>query len=101
MGNQKVKINSGRKYQTSKSHSMFGRDIASSVGCNVRSTSSATFGGKGWASSSNTSSAGFGFNADDIRVGFGARKNPNAAKGRERRDKKKKSRDRACGMRRY
>jgi RNA-binding protein NOB1 len=100
--NQKVKINSGRKYQTSKSQSMFGRDIASSVGCNVKSTSSATFGGKGWATSANTSSmGGFGTNADDIRVGFGARKNPNAAKGRERRGKKKKSTDRACGMRRY
>eukprot|EP00535_Pseudo-nitzschia_heimii_P000593 CAMPEP_0197177156 /NCGR_PEP_ID=MMETSP1423-20130617/2867_1 /TAXON_ID=476441 /ORGANISM="Pseudo-nitzschia heimii, Strain UNC1101" /LENGTH=766 /DNA_ID=CAMNT_0042626669 /DNA_START=118 /DNA_END=2418 /DNA_ORIENTATION=+ len=99
--NQKVKINSGRKHQTAKSHSMFGRDIASSVGCNVRSTSSATFGGKGWSSSANTTSGGFGFNADDIRVGFGARKNPNAAKGRERRGKKKKASDRACGMRRY
>eukprot|EP00533_Pseudo-nitzschia_delicatissima_P000455 CAMPEP_0116105418 /NCGR_PEP_ID=MMETSP0327-20121206/15022_1 /TAXON_ID=44447 /ORGANISM="Pseudo-nitzschia delicatissima, Strain B596" /LENGTH=961 /DNA_ID=CAMNT_0003597823 /DNA_START=37 /DNA_END=2922 /DNA_ORIENTATION=- len=99
--NQKVKINSGRKYQTQKSQSMFGRDIASSVGCNVKSTSSATFGGKGWASSSNTTSSGFGTNSDDIRVGFGARKNPNAARGRERRGKKKKSSDRACGMRRY
>ena len=99
--NQKVKINSGRKYQTSKSQSMFGRDIASSVGCNVRSTSSASFGGKGWASSSNTSTSGSWSNSDDIRVGFGARKNPNAARGRERRGKKKKSSDRACGMRRY
>ncbi len=99
--NQKVKINSGRKYQTAKSQSMFGRDIASSVGCNVRSTSSASFGGKGWASSSNTSTSGSWSNSDDIRVGFGARKNPNAAKGRERRGKKKKSSDRACGMRRY
>jgi RNA-binding protein NOB1 len=100
--NQKVKINSGRKYQTSKSQSMFGRDIASSVGCNVNSTSSATFGGKGWASTGNTSSnGGFGTSTDDIRVGFGARKNPNAAKGRERRGKKKTSKDRACGMRRY
>ena len=100
--NQKVKINSGRKYQTSKTQSMFGRDIASSVGCNVNSTSSATFGGKGWASTGNTSSnGGFGTSTDDIRVGFGARKNPNAAKGRERRGKKKTSKDRACGMRRY
>lgn len=100
--NQKVKINSGRKYQTSKSQSMFGRDIASSVGCNVNSTSSASFGGKGWASTANTSSnGGFGTSTDDIRVGFGARKNPNAAKGRERRGKKKTSKDRACGMRRY
>ena len=100
--NQKVKINSGKKYQTSRSQSMFGRDIASSVGCNVKSTSSASFGGKGWSNSANTSSVGgFGTNTDDIRVGFGARKNPNASKGRERRGKKKKSSDRACGMRRY
>jgi RNA-binding protein NOB1 len=100
--NQKVKINSGKKYQTSRSQSMFGRDIAASVGCNVRSTSTATFGGKGWSTTANTSAnGGFGSNNDDIRVGFGARKNPNAAKGRERRGKKKKSSDRACGMRRY
>ena len=101
--NQKVKINSGMKYQQSRSQSMFGRDIASSVGCNVGSTSSATFGGKGWSNSGNSSSlnGGFNTNSDDIRVAFGARKNPNAAKGRERRGKKKKSSDRACGMRRY
>lgn len=100
--NQKVKINSGNKYQTSRSQSMFGRDIASSVGCNVKSMSTASFGGKGWSTSANTSAnGGFGTNTDDIRVGFGARKNPNAAKGRERRGKKKKSDDRACGMRRY
>jgi len=99
--NQKVKINSGRKYQQNRSESMFGKDIASSVGCNMRSTSSATFGGKGWSNSTNTVSGGFGSSSDDIRVGFGARKNPNAAKGRERRGKKKKSSDRACGMRRY
>lgn len=105
--NQKVRINSGRKYQQSRSQSMFGKDIATSVGCNVRSTSSATFGGKGWSNSTNTGVAGgggfgqSGSSSDDIRVGFGARKNPNAAKGRERRGKKKKSSDRACGMRRY
>merc|ERR1712166_1473925 len=58
--NQKVKINSGNKYQTSKSHSIFGRDIASSVGCNVKSTSSAKFGGKGWSGSGNTSGSGIG-----------------------------------------
>uniref|UniRef100_A0A7S4AL11 PIN domain-containing protein n=1 Tax=Pseudo-nitzschia australis TaxID=44445 RepID=A0A7S4AL11_9STRA len=101
--NQKVKINSGMKYQQSRSQSMFGRDIASSVGCNVGSTSSATFGGKGWSNPGSSSSlnGGFNTNSDDIRVAFGARKNPNAAKGRERRGKKKKSSDRACGMRRY
>ena len=99
--NQKLKINSGKKHQTSRSQSIFGSDIASSVGCNVRSISSASFGGKGWSTSANTSSAGFGLSTDDIKVGFGARKNPNAAKGRERRGKKKKSSDRACGMRRY
>ena len=100
--NQKVKINSGRKFQTSQTQSIFGRDIAASVGCNVKSKSSATFGGKGWATSANTSSSmGGSFGSEDIRVGFGARRNPNAAKGRERRGKKKKSSDRACGMRRY
>mmetsp|Transcript_38057 Transcript_38057/g.41253 ORF Transcript_38057/g.41253 Transcript_38057/m.41253 type:complete len:362 (-) Transcript_38057:196-1281(-) len=103
--NQKVKINSGHKYQTSKSQSIFGRDIASSVGCNVQSTSSASFVGKngGWSTPGGGGSNN-GFNnssTDDIQVGFGARKNPNAAKGRERRGKKKKSSDRACGMRRY
>jgi hypothetical protein len=99
--NQKVKINSGNKYQTSKSHSIFGRDIASSVGCNVKSTSSAKFGGKGWSGSGSGSGIGNSVSTDDIKVGFGARKNPNAAKGRERRGKKKTSHDRACGMRRY
>jgi hypothetical protein len=38
---------------------------------------------------------------DEIRVGFG-RRNPNSATGgRERRGKKKKSGDKACGLRRY
>jgi len=102
--NQKVKINSGHKYQTSKSQSIFGRDIASSVGCNVQSTSSASFVGKngGWSTPGGGSNNGFtNSTTDDIKVGFGARKNPNAAKGRERRGKKKTSSDRACGMRRY
>lgn len=108
--NQKVKIRSGNTYQTSNSESIFGRDLASTVGCNVTksgvagSSGNDGFGSNGWASSSsaNLRSSGAGATADhDIRVGFGARKNPNAAKGRERRGKKKKSTDRACGMRRY
>lgn len=38
---------------------------------------------------------------DDIQVGFG-RRNPNATKfGRERRGKKKKTTEKACGLRRY
>ena len=74
--NQKVKMRSGGKAKTA-AQSMFGRDIASNVGCNTRSMTE-----------------------DDIRVGFG-RRNPNAAKGRERRGKKKKSTDKACGLRRY
>ena len=74
--NQKVKMRSGGKAR-SDAQSIFGRDIASNVGCHASSAS-----------------------IDDIRVGFG-RRNPNAAKGRERRGKKKKSSDRACGLRRY
>lgn len=102
--NQKVKIHSGNKYRSSKSESIFGKDIASSVGCNnVRhgrgGSSSASFSTKGWSSSTAANSSNNAF--DDIKVGFGARKNPNSAKGRERRGKKKKSSDRACGMRRY
>lgn len=73
--NQKVKISSGGKAKNA-AQSMFGRDIATNVGCH--------------ATSANT----------DIRVGFG-RRNPNEAKGRERRGKKKKSSDKACGLRRY
>ena len=74
--NQKVKMRSGGKSRKA-AQSMFGRDIASNVGCNATAMGS-----------------------DDIRVGFG-RRNPNAAKGRERRGKKKKSSDKACGLRRY
>jgi RNA-binding protein NOB1 len=74
--NQKVKMISGGKARDS-AQSIFGRDIAANVGCHAKAVS-----------------------VDDIRVGFG-RQNPNAAKGRERRGKKKKSVDRACGLRRY
>jgi len=72
---QKVKKNMGGQ---SRAHteSLFGKDIASNVGCGVTSM------------------------PNDIQVGFGKR-NPNAVKGRERRGKKKKSSDRACGLRRY
>lgn len=73
---QKVKMRSGGKARDG-AQSMFGRDIATNVGCHASAV-----------------------NADDIRVGFG-RRNPNAAKGRERRGKKKKSSDKACGLRRY
>lgn len=73
--NQKVKKNSGGQ---AKAHaqSIFGKDIASNIGCQATSM------------------------PNDIQVGFG-RRNPNEAKGRERRGKKKKSSDRACGLRRY
>jgi RNA-binding protein NOB1 len=73
--NQKVKKNSGGQ---SRAHaqSIFGKDIASNVGCQATAM------------------------PNDIQVGFG-RRNPNSAKGRERRGKKKKSSDRACGLRRY
>jgi len=74
--NQKVKIRSGGKAK-SAAQSMFGQDIASNVGCNAKS-----------------------MNVDDISAGFG-RRNPNSAKGRERRGKKKKSSEKACGLRRY
>lgn len=73
---QKVKMRSGGKARNA-AQSIFGADIASNVGCNAQAAS-----------------------ADDIRVGFG-RRNPNAAKGRERRGKKKKTSDKACGLRRY
>lgn len=101
--NQKVKIQSGKKYRSSKSESIFGKDIASSVGCNNVRGGGGAFGSNSWSSSlSSSGRAANGGNAfNDIKVGFGARKNPNAAKGRERRGKKKKSADRACGMRRY
>jgi RNA-binding protein NOB1 len=74
--NQKLKMRSGGKAKCG-AQSIFGRDIASNVGCNANAVT-----------------------ADDIRVGFGHR-NPNAAKGRERRGKKKKSTEKACGLRRY
>lgn len=74
--NQKLKMRSGGRAK-SAAQSIFGRDIATNVGCKVNSVTD-----------------------DDIRVGFG-RRNPNAAKGRERRGKKKKSADKACGLRRY
>lgn len=74
--NQKVKKLSGGKSRAAAS-SQFGSDLATNVGCHARMV-----------------------NLDDIRVGFG-RRNPNAAKGRERRGKKKKSSDKACGLRRY
>jgi RNA-binding protein NOB1 len=73
---QKVKMISGGKARDA-AQSIFGRDIATNVGCHANAVS-----------------------ADDIRVGFG-RRNPNAAKGRERRGKKKKTADKACGLRRY
>jgi len=78
MGNwkQKVKMRGGGKAK-SASESIFGRDIATNVGCHVNSLS-----------------------GEDIQVGFG-RRNPNSSKGRERRGKKKKSSTRACGLRRY
>jgi RNA-binding protein NOB1 len=74
--NQKVKMRSGGKARNA-AQSMFGRDIATNVGCHASAV-----------------------NTDDVRVGFG-RRNPNSAKGRERRGKKKKSTDKACGLRRY
>ncbi|CAB9509684.1 20S-pre-rRNA D-site endonuclease NOB1 [Seminavis robusta] len=74
--NQKVKIRSGGKAK-SASQSMFGQDIAANVGCRAKT-----------------------MNVDDIAAGFG-RRNPNSAKGRERRGKKKRSTEKACGLRRY
>ena len=74
---QKVKKLSGGKSRTAAS-SMFGSDLATNVGCNAKMV-----------------------RQDDIRAGFG-RRNPNATKhGRERRGKKKKKSDKACGLRRY
>ncbi len=101
--NQKVKIRSGNNYHKTQSESIFGKDLASTVGCNVKPGRN-SFGSSSWTTTSTTGAPGGGggaMPASDIRVGFGARKNPNAAKGRERRGKKKKSSDRACGMRRY
>lgn len=72
--NQKVR--KGRP--KSSTQSIFGSDLASDLGCVTDLT-----------------------RRDDIRVGFG-RRNPNAARGgRERRGKKKKDKNKACGLRRY
>ena len=74
--NQRVKQT--RSKNAKASQSIFGADIAATVGCVA-----------------DLSKRG------DIKVGFG-RKNPNATKfGRERRGKKKKSTDKVCGLRRY
>mmetsp|Transcript_18751 Transcript_18751/g.22989 ORF Transcript_18751/g.22989 Transcript_18751/m.22989 type:complete len:743 (+) Transcript_18751:86-2314(+) len=74
--NHRVKQSSRQSKKTSQS--IFGSDIASTVGCNIDLTK-----------------------RSDIKVGFG-RKNPNATKfGRERRGKKKQNTDKACGLRRY
>jgi hypothetical protein len=75
--NQKVKQRSGGKSRRA-AESIFGSDLASNVGCNAQLVKDS-----------------------DISVGFG-RRNPNASKfGRERRGKKKKTPDKACGLRRY
>ena len=68
-----------RSKSKKEAQSIFGSDIASTVGCHTDLTK-----------------------RDDIKVGFG-RRNPNSSKfGRERRGKKKKSVDnKACGLRRY
>lgn len=72
--NQRVKMTRSKK----EKQSIFGTDIAATVGCHQDLTK-----------------------RGDIKVGFG-RKNPNATKsGRERRGKKKKTTDKACGLRRY
>jgi RNA-binding protein NOB1 len=73
----------GQKVRKGKSktsgQSIFGSDLASDLGCHTDLTK-----------------------RDDIKVGFG-RRNPNSSKfGRERRGKKKKNtKDKACGLRRY
>ena len=75
--NQKVKKISGRS-SLGAAQSIFGSDLAANVGCHAAKA-----------------------HLDDIKVGFG-RRNPNAATGgRERRGKKKKTGDKACGLRRY
>ena len=73
--NQKVRKGKNK----SSGQSIFGSDLASDMGCITDLTK-----------------------RDDIRVGFG-RRNPNSTKfGRERRGKKKKgTKDKACGLRRY
>lgn len=75
--NKRVKQSKSKNAKAAQS--IFGADIASTVGCNADLNK-----------------------LSDIKVGFG-RKNPNATKfGRERRGKKKKSSsDKACGLRRY
>ena len=73
---QRVKQTKSKNVKASQS--IFGADIASTVGCHADLSKSG-----------------------DIRVGFG-RKNPNSTKfGRERRGKKKTSGEKACGLRRY
>jgi RNA-binding protein NOB1 len=72
----KAKMRNGGKAK-SDAQSMFGKDIATNVGCHTMAMPDS-----------------------DIRVGFG-RRNPNSAKGRERRGKKKKTTEKACGLRRY
>mmetsp|Transcript_16715 Transcript_16715/g.33998 ORF Transcript_16715/g.33998 Transcript_16715/m.33998 type:complete len:849 (+) Transcript_16715:50-2596(+) len=70
------KVKKGKSKASGRS--IFGSDLASDLGCHTDLTK-----------------------RDDIKVGFG-RKNPNSSKfGRERRGKKKKSTDKACGLRRY
>jgi len=72
--NQRVKRTRSKK----EKESIFGADIAFTVGVHTDLSK-----------------------RSDIKVGFG-RKNPNSSKfGRERRGKKKKSTDKACGLRRY
>ena len=72
--NQRVKMTKSKK----EKQSIFGADIAATVGCHKDLTK-----------------------RSDIKVGFG-RKNPNSTKfGRERRGKKTKSDDKACGLNRY
>jgi RNA-binding protein NOB1 len=74
--NQRVKQTKSKNIKASES--IFGADIASTVGCNADISKRA-----------------------DVKVGFG-RKNPNSTKfGRERRGKKKKTADKVCGLRRY
>ena len=73
MGAWNQKVKKGKKHM----ESIFGSDITSHVGLGDLTKRS------------------------DIKVGFGG-KNPNASKhGRERRGKKKKSKEKACGLRRY
>lgn len=78
MGAWHQKVKKGYKEQGS----MFGSDITSQVGLTTGNISDLT-------------------KRSDIMVGFG-RRNPNSTKfGRERRGKKKKASNKACGLRRY